>query len=146
MITENNTPIVNPGFILIADDDLDDLELLGEAFHFLNSVLRLEFIYNGNKVIHYLDKLSDSELPSLIVLDYNIPELNGVEIIKTLNKTERYQPIPKVIWSTSNSAIHKKLSVELGATDYLVKPSDLASFGRIAKYLLSLINKEGQPG
>jgi CheY-like chemotaxis protein len=146
MRNETNAPIANPGFILIADDDLDDLELLGEAFHSLDSQLRVEFIYNGNKLINYLEKLGDAELPSILVLDYNIPELNGVEIIRTLNKSERYQAIPKVIWSTSNSAIHKKLSVELGATDYIVKPSDLASFNRIAKYLLSLINKEEQPG
>lgn len=142
MTNETNTPAVNPGFILMADDDLDDLELLAEAFRVLNKSLRLEFIHNGNKVLHYLDKIKDEELPSLIVLDYNIPELNGVEIIKTLNMNERYRPIPKIIWSTSNSNIHRKLSLELGATDYIVKPSDIASFSRIARHLLALISNE----
>ena len=140
-MTKNiDTRNLNPGFILIADDDIDDQELLGEAFYTVNNLLHLEFIHNGNKLILYLEKLLDNELPSLIVLDYNMPELNGVEILKVLNKVGRYKAIPKIVWSTSNSSVYKNMSLDLGAADYIVKPSDLASFERIAKHLLSLIN------
>jgi len=136
-----NSDILNKhsGFILIADDDLDDQELLGDAFHAIDKSLALEFIHNGNKVIRYLEKLPDAELPSLIILDYNMPELNGVEILKVLNGGGRYKLIPKIIWSTSNSIVYKNICLQLGATDYIVKPSDLASFGSIAQHMLSHI-------
>jgi CheY-like chemotaxis protein len=139
MTNSNSILQKHTGFILIADDDLDDQELLGDAFRAIDKLLALEFIHNGNKVVKYLEKLDDAELPSLIVLDYNMPELNGVEILRVLNDGTRYKPIPKIIWSTSNSIVYKKLCLELGAADYIVKPSDLASFESIAHYMLSLI-------
>ncbi len=139
-MTHKKIPYQLPGFILIADDDLDDQELLGSAFRSINELLHLEFMHNGNKVVVYLENLRDEELPALIVLDYNMPELNGVEILKILNSKERYTTIPKIVWSTSNSSLYRNMSMEFGATDYIVKPSDFASFSRIARHLLTLID------
>lgn len=139
MTHNNNIPYQHRGFILIADDDLDDQELLGSAFHTIDNLLHLEFMHNGNKLILYLETLADEELPSLIILDYNMPELNGVDILKILRTKERYKAIPKIVWSTSSSSLFRNLSLELGATDYIVKPSDFASFGRIAARLLGMI-------
>ncbi len=138
----NYSPSGNSIFILIADDDPDDQELLGGAFHTLNNSLLLEFISNGSQVVSFLEKLGDNQLPSLIVLDYNMPELNGDEILGILNSDTRYSSITRVVWSTSNSEFYKNVCLALGAVDYIVKPSDIASFEKVAKYMLSLTDRE----
>jgi len=130
---------INPNnkFILSGEDDIDDQELLEEIFISLDEKLRLIHIDNGKKIIEYLDHLSDEALPCLVILDYNMPGLNGSEILKLLGTNNRYDHIPKIVWSTSGSAAYKTSCLELGASDYLVKPSDIKSMKETVKYMLS---------
>src|SRR3954467_13793621 len=76
----------------------------------------------------------------LIILDYNLPQLNAEEILKILNAHQRYDSIPKIVWSTSNSAIYKSKCINLGAGEYLVKPRDMVSLVETAKYMFSFCN------
>jgi len=125
--------------ILLAEDDIDDQELLENAFNEIDPTWQLVCIPNGRKFVKYLESIEDKELPALMILDYNIPELTGVEIVEELNDQSRYLEIPKIIWSTSSSPVFKARSIELGVVDYITKPSDLASFLTIAKYMLSFV-------
>ena len=127
--------------ILLAEDDIDDQELLENAFSEIDPTWQLVCIPNGRKFIKYLESIEDKELPALMILDYNIPELTGVEIVEELNDQSRYFGIPKIIWSTSSSPVFKARSIELGVVDYITKPSDLASFLTIAKYMLSFVKE-----
>ena len=81
--------------------------------------------------------MSENELPCLIVLDYNMPELNGAEILKILKQNSRYDDIPKIVWSTSGSEVYKIKCLESGALDYLIKPSKIKDLENIARNLLS---------
>jgi len=127
--------------ILLAEDDIDDQELLENAFSEIDPTWQLVCIPNGRKFVKYLESIEDRELPALMILDYNIPELTGVEIVEELNDQSRYFGIPKIIWSTSSSPVFKARSIELGVVDYITKPSDLASFLTIAKYMLSFVKE-----
>ncbi|WP_295128187.1 response regulator [uncultured Chitinophaga sp.] len=127
--------------ILLAEDDSDDHELLRNAFTEIDPSWQIVCITNGKKFVNYLEQISDGELPALLILDYNIPELTGVEVVEALNHHGRYLGIPKIIWSTSSSPIYKAKSIELGVADYVIKPSDLASFKDIAHHMLSFIGK-----
>jgi DNA-binding response OmpR family regulator len=127
--------------ILMAEDDIDDQELLENAFGEIDPSWELVCIPNGRKFIKYLDTIQDVDLPALLILDYNIPELTGVEIVRELNGHARYITIPKVIWSTSSSPVFKAMSIELGVADYITKPSDLASFQSIARHMLSFVKE-----
>lgn len=109
--------------ILLADDDQEDLELLTEVLLQLEAETKLHTVNNGSMVLDYLDKAGDDELPSLIVLDYNMPNMNGAEVLEQLCKDPRYQNIPKIIWSTSNNSSYIKECMEKGATSYFVKPA-----------------------
>jgi DNA-binding response OmpR family regulator len=91
----------------------------------------------GEKLVTHLEGLTDNLLPCLMILDFNLPELNAEEILKILNAHKRYDPIPKIVWSTSNSTVYKSKCIKLGAADYLVKPRDIASFVETAKYMFS---------
>lgn len=125
--------------IFLAEDDIDDREMLEFAVKEVDPLAEIVSITNGRRFIALLDGIPDHELPALIILDYNLPELTGVEIVKLLNQKGRYHAIPKVMWSTSSSPVHKSISIELGILDYIIKPSDMASFISIARHMLSFI-------
>ncbi len=109
--------------ILLADDDQEDLELLTEVLLQHDGAIRLHTVNSGSMVLDYLKKTADDDLPTLIVLDYNMPNMNGAEVLEKLCRDPRYQNIPKIIWSTSNNSNYIKECMDKGATAYLVKPA-----------------------
>lgn len=135
----NSTPdnLFHGKSILLGEDDIDDQEILEEIFCSIDKTLNLKFFNNGHKVIQYLENLDEKSLPCLIVLDFNMPELNGADILKVLKENEKLDHIPKVIWSTSDAPTYKQMCFELGARDYLVKPSKISALEDIARHMLS---------
>ncbi|MET0637871.1 MAG: response regulator [Chitinophagaceae bacterium] len=132
--------IATPGsgkFILLGEDDIDDQEILEEVFSTIDPLLRLHFINNGKKLVSHFEGVSDEQLPNLIILDYNMPELNGAEILRNLNSNIRVKHVPKIIWSTSNAPAYRDICMQLGASDYLVKPSKVTVLVDMARYMLS---------
>lgn len=127
--------------ILLAEDDKDDQEMLEYAFREIDPTVAVICVPNGRKFVSYLENISDAELPSLIILDYNLPEMNGAEIISLLQQDSRYKDIPKVIWSTSGSPVYRSICMSIGARDYIVKPSDMAAYLSTARHMLTFIGE-----
>ena len=125
-------------FILLGEDDADDQEMLKEVFTSIDIAFILFFVNNGSEILSALEKLKDDQMPCLIVLDYNMPGLNGADILRELSTNERYKNIPKVVWSTSGSEKFRTLCLELGAIDYVIKPNDIEGLEKVARYMLSL--------
>jgi CheY-like chemotaxis protein len=126
--------------ILLAEDDIDDQELLAEAFSEIDPAIQLDSFSTGKKFLNHLEKLPDSEIPNMIILDYNIPEINGAEILEKLESDKRYQHVIKLVWSTSNSSLYENSCLSLGAKAYLVKPSNITALMDLAKKMLSFVN------
>lgn len=124
--------------ILLAEDDIDDQDFITEAFLNIDNDLTIHAVSNGNSVLSFLENLTDEQLPQLIVLDYNLPELDGVEVLQLLMEKSRYQAIAKIVWSTSNSPQYCARSLELGAAFYMVKPSNIAGIEEMARQMLDL--------
>lgn len=124
-------------FILLGEDDIDDEELLKELFSSVDSSFELTFINNGRHLVEHLDTLSDNQLPCLLILDYNMPELNGADILENLKTRSRYADIPKIIWSTSGTETYRKKCLDLGAEDYIIKPSRVSELVQAIKYMIS---------
>lgn len=124
-------------FILLGEDDVDDEELLLEVFSTIDTSYSLTFVNNGRKLAATIRAMPDNHLPCLIVLDYNMPELNGADILRELQNDRRYDSIPKIIWSTSGSDTYKNLCLTLGASDYIIKPSSVKGLTEAARYMLS---------
>ena len=125
-------------FILLGEDDADDQEMLKEVFTSIDTAFVLFFVNNGKEILSALEKLEDDQMPCLIVLDYNMPGLNGADILQELGTNERYKNIPKVVWSTAGSEKFRKICLELGAVDYVIKPNNLEGLQEVAFYMLSL--------
>ena len=125
-------------FILLGEDDSDDQEMLKEVFASVDTSFILFFVNNGSEVLSALEKLRDDQMPCLIVLDYNMPGLSGADILRELGTNERYKDIPRIVWSTSVSEKFKKICLELGAVDYVIKPNNVTDLEKIARYMLSI--------
>ena len=125
-------------FIFLAEDDIDDQELLVEAFAHLDKTISVKAINNGKKALSFLENLSPGNAPCLIVLDYNLPELSGAEILERLNQSGRFENVTKVVWSTSNSPVYESVCIALGAKAYLVKPNDISGINRLAQLMLQM--------
>lgn len=134
--------MANPNYtthnILLVEDDEDDQEFISLALKRMSPQPRFHIASNGNELLHHLAGLSDDELPCLIVLDLNMPGLNGFQTLEALNEDPKYSKIPKVIFTTSESEKDKRRCLENGASDFVVKPNSLsevtAAIGNMLTY------------
>jgi CheY-like chemotaxis protein len=127
--------------ILVADDDPDDLELIEEHILLVEPTAELDKFSDGISAYEYLRSQSDGELPSLIILDYNMPGLNGSQLLSSLKAASRYRSIPKIVLSSSNTAKYIDECLNNGATEYIVKPDNMKGIYNLAQRLVSLATR-----
>jgi two-component system response regulator len=116
--------------VLMVDDDNDDKMLFKYAFEQSNFAADLKFVADGVELFEYLEKCIAQEnkeiLPSIILLDLNMPRMDGKEALRLLKNNPEMRKIPVIIFSTSNSDKDIAGSYELGANSYVIKPSSLS--------------------
>lgn len=127
--------------VFLAEDDLDDQEMLIEAMMQVDNSLEFITANTGSKAFDSLKKISGEKKIRLIILDYNLPEISGAEILSRLKDQKLFENVPKVVWSTSNSPVYQKKCLEAGAHSYIVKPTGIAGIRSIAKDLVGLYSK-----
>lgn len=127
--------------IFCVDDDLDDLHLLKKAIASIDSEYEILEAYNGVEALAKLKDLSASgQIPALIVMDINMPKMDGRETFLAIKNDENLADIPLVILSTSSSVLdriffHKK------NIEYITKPIHFDTLVSIAEKLLVYCNK-----
>jgi len=126
--------------MLLADDDADDRALLIEAFDKADFHTEVQCFENGQQLIDFLKHTS--ELPDLIILDYNMPLVNGLQALREIAADARLQHIPVVLWSTSNNEATVKECIKHGAREYFKKPSNLDGYVKIATAMMRLCVSE----
>lgn len=113
--------------ILFVDDDPEDHLIMLDYFRDCGKDDQIIFQKNGQEAIAYLEQLPDDFLlPRLIVLDLNMPILNGTQTLIQIKRNKRFKHIPVIIFSTSENENEKRKCLSFGALDYLVKPSSFA--------------------
>jgi CheY-like chemotaxis protein len=122
-----NDKIEQKHCILVADDDTDDQFMLKEAFSSLNFDKEIRTVENGEELLDYLSrrgKYADDSLPipKLILLDLNMPKIDGRQCLRMIKENKEYCKIPIIIFSTSNNPEDISQSYELGANSYIIKP------------------------
>jgi len=126
----------NVRIILCIDDDEDDLEMLHHAFLQLAPHYSIITAKSGESGIAILQNLaSENRLPSLIVLDINMPRMDGRETFMNIRAQETFKEIPIVIFSTSSSLMDKNFFYKMNVS-YFVKPVDLDQFKQVVHQLL----------
>lgn len=108
--------------ILLVDDDSDDQLLFQEALEDAGSHVLCVVADNGIDALQKLNSLQ--HLPDIIIMDVNMPVMNGMECLKELKKSGQFSSIPVIMYSTSCSADCQKECFDNGAVAYMEKPSD----------------------
>jgi two-component system response regulator len=122
----NNAPF----FVLLADDDEDDRLLAQDAMDVAGFGQHCKIVEDGEQLLQFLRregqyaKLQQQDMPSVILLDLNMPILDGRDTLRQLKEDALLRRIPVVIFSTSNNQEDIIQGYELGASSYMVKPSN----------------------
>jgi CheY-like chemotaxis protein len=115
-----------------------------EAMRFEGLDVHLEVVNDGERAIQMLDRVdagSESALPTLLLLDVNVPRKSGTEVLERLRRSPRCGEIPVVMISSSDSPLDRKRAFDLGATEYFHKPSSLMEFMQLGKLVRRLHEK-----
>ena len=118
--------------ILYADDDSDDCLLLQESIISNGLPADMVHVSNGLEAISYIEHTT-GPLPSLVILDLNMPKMNGKETLRYLKTHPRYQNIPVIILSTSENKMEMDFCAARGALTYFVKPHNMSGYDSIVK-------------
>ena len=114
--------------IMLAEDDEDDKWIFTEIMKELTAdgTIRFNAVDNGLQIMQALE--NNPELPDLVILDQNMPQLNGKETLELIKKNDRYNHIPVVIYSTYNDSRISKECFTIGATQIITKPDTFEGF------------------
>ena len=97
---------------------------------------------NGVEAVSYLNNLSPSDpAPCLIILDINMPKMNGIEALKQIRKNNRFAKIPAILFTTSSQPLDKKFAAEYKA-GFITKPIDAAQMKYIAETFIKYCETE----
>lgn len=127
--------------IVYAEDDLDDLFILKQAFQ-KHEAIEVVHAQDGRMVLDLLEAMAGENIfPCLVILDINMPVMNGPETLAAIRGHEVLQKIPVVLFSTSNSP-----SDQLFAASYqallITKPAEIAHLETIVKQFIDHCNFE----
>jgi CheY-like chemotaxis protein len=121
-------------YIIFADDDADDLELITGFFKQYNHNINVLEFKDGKEVLKFLDDFALNATPLLIVLDINMPRLNGKETLIAIRNHPKYQYTPVVIYTTSTSKADEDFCRHLGAS-WVSKSTSIEGVKQVAKVL-----------
>ena len=123
--------------ILIAEDDFEDRAIMSECFKDIGHLSALKFVDDGAQLIDYLATMVMGKV-SLIVLDLNMPRLNGTETLRMLKNMPLYSNIPFIILSTSINEIERSNCMALGAREYVTKSGKWDEYVDTCRMLYSI--------
>jgi len=113
--------------ILLIEDDNVDVMTVERVFRDLKIANQLVSTSNGEQALEYL-RTNGNKKPCVILLDLNMPKMNGTEFLKIVKKDEALKKIPVVVLTTSSQQQDVVESFKLGAAGYMVKSVDYGKF------------------
>ena len=120
--------------ILLVEDNPDDVELTRIAFAEADLDSRLEVVRDGAEALDYLFARGahagrdPARLPSIVLLDLNLPKVDGREVLQAIRANEATRSLPVVMLTTSTEPFDVDASYALGANSYIRKPVDFEQF------------------
>jgi CheY-like chemotaxis protein len=127
---------VRPIRILLVEDNPGDAELTRETLEAGRLHLRISVVVDGAQALAYLRReppFDAAEAPDLILLDLNLPKLDGREVLAEMRSREELRRIPVVVLTSSDAEKDVAESYGLGANCYVTKPVDLHAFQSIVR-------------
>ena len=115
--------------ILLVEDNEGDILLTTEAFEESKIINIIEVIRDGKEAINFFNGLNNKEdIPDLVLLDKNLPKMNGHEVLMYIKNNEKYKHIPVIMLTTSSSEKDILQSYKSHVNCYITKPVDVNDF------------------
>ncbi|MCG8604765.1 response regulator [bacterium] len=117
--------------ILLVEDDQVDIMTLKRAYRDLKLTNPLNSVQDGEEALAYLKE--HDEQPALIILDLNMPKMNGIEFLQIIKKDALMKRIPVIVLTTSEEEQDKVETFNLSVAGYMVKPVDYLQFVEVMR-------------
>ncbi|MCU0606848.1 MAG: response regulator [Candidatus Edwardsbacteria bacterium] len=127
--------------ILLVEDDKVDVMTVQRAFKRNNIINPLHVVANGQEALDYLHNAgacadqAACPTPGIILMDINMPVMNGIECLKALKADERLKKIPVIMLTTSKEECDRVESFRLSVAGYIIKPVEFEKFVEAVKVL-----------
>ena len=134
--------------ILLAEDDADDRMLIQEGFEESSIPNPVRWVENGRDLLRFLKKEGEfskiaDDMPCLVLLDLNMPIMDGREALKIMKQDPELKHIPVIILSTSSAEEDIEKTYNLGVNSYITKPSTfkrlVSTIDELSKYWLETV-------
>lgn len=126
-----------PKLLLCIEDDQDDIALIEEAAFEFDASLHMVAKANGREALMFLNRQKlENHLPCLILLDINLPLMDGREVLDALKKDEVFKRIPVVVFTTSTGQ-RDQLLCEAYGVEMVTKPNRVYDFKKVLSHLLA---------
>jgi chemotaxis family two-component system response regulator Rcp1 len=139
--------------VLLVEDNAGDVRLAQEAFRCSTKPLTLHVVNDGVEAMALLRKegaQSSAPRPHLILLDLNLPKMNGREVLTQIKNDSALRAIPAIVLTVSDNPADVKYCYENRVNAYLIKPGDLDAFNKLAEvvdtFWFTLTSFPGAPG
>jgi two-component system, response regulator len=125
---------MNHSFIALVEDNADDEALTMRALKKHSIANEIVVLHDGVEALEYL-LAPDQPLPQLVLLDLNLPRINGLEVLQRLREEPRTKLLPIVILTSSNEERDLIEGYRLGVNSYVRKPVDFVQFSEAVRQL-----------
>lgn len=127
---------VEVGSILLVEDNTIDLDLALRAFDRCEVYRPLQIARNGEDVLDFMQQWEDGQpVPSVILLDLDLPKVGGLEVLRRLKSHEEFKTIPVIMLTNSGAQQDIHEAYQLGANSYVQKPMDFGSYRELANQI-----------
>ena len=128
--------------IVYADDDLDDLFIVKQAFAPFADHINLVHVPDGQAALKKMEELCDNgDEPCLVLLDMNMPVMDGRQALTRMRRSDRLSKIPVAIFTTSSSMVDKAFAQQSNAL-YFTKPVEFEELQQLAKDFITICADE----
>jgi CheY-like chemotaxis protein len=118
--------------ILLIEDDMIDRMTVERAMKEIRVTNRLEMVGNGEEALDFL-RDPTNETPGIILLDLNMPKMNGIDFLKIAKQDPALKRIPVIVLTTSKDERDRVDSFNLGVAGYMLKPVDYLQFVEVVR-------------
>jgi len=123
--------------IVVAEDNPNDIFLLKSAFEEAAPTISVTFIEDGMALVHNFEsRQQQTPAPELLLLDLNIPGMDGFQVLEWIRQQPGLRKMPVIIFSSSGAAADIDRAYELGANSYLVKPFDFRQLTEMVRKIV----------
>ena len=135
--------------MLVLEDNPTDVFVIKEVLAICAPHLQIRVAVDGREALQYLQDLDQDEsatCPALVLVDLNVPKVDGIEVLRRLRRGSRCKRTPVVVISSSTADKDRAAARRLGAEAYFQKPKDLMAYMELANVIKGVLQTPGEPG